>query len=167
MKDAVLERCQRLFPAWRGLTTADFDFDDPKGFSSFTMGVRCRRSVEPSAVLYRHLAGKENAILDFATERDTFLLLGDHDVAAHCYFYDDTCRIEEFYRGRTLTPEDLRVPDVLRKIADELFGLHQLEPDNPPDEDVLRAATRSVGGAGQIGAERRSVVVSARRTGNV
>lgn len=96
------------------------------------MGVRCRRSVEPSAVLYRHLAGKENAILDFATERDTFLLLGDHDVAAHCYFYDDTCRIEEFYRGRTLTPEDLRVPDVLRKIADELFGLHQLEPDNLP-----------------------------------
>ena len=96
------------------------------------MGVRCKLSVEPSAVLYRHLAGKENAILDFATERDTFMLLGEHHVAAHCYFYDDTCRIEEFYRGRTLTPGDLRLPEVLRKIADELFRLHQREPDNLP-----------------------------------
>ena len=54
----------------------DFDFDDPKGFSSFTMGIRSKKDVQPTAVLYRRLEGKENAILDFETEKEIFLMLG-------------------------------------------------------------------------------------------
>jgi len=134
MQQEVLERCQRVFPSWRALSVDDFDFDDPKGFSSFTMGIRSRRDVEPAAVLYRHLDGKENAILDFATERDTFLLLGEAEVAAHCHHYDSTCRIEAFYVGRTLTAEDVFDSDIRHKIADQLFRLHQLEPANLPNE---------------------------------
>lgn len=132
VRERVLQKCQDVFPSWRSLTVDDVDFDDPKGFSSFTMGVRPKSSVEPPAVLYRQLAGKENAILDFDTERSTFLLLGEHDVAAHCYHYDDTCRIEAFYNGRTLTVDDVLDPDIQRRVAVQLFRLHQLQPTGLP-----------------------------------
>jgi hypothetical protein len=70
---------------------------------------------------------------DFAMEREVFLLLGQHRIAARCLHCDDTCRIEEFYDGRTLTPVDLDDSDVLKGIATELFRFHQLEPDDLPD----------------------------------
>jgi hypothetical protein len=94
VKDQIFRQCQKLFPEWTELSVADFDFDDPKGFSSFTMGIRSRRPAKPAAVLYRRLEGKDNAILDYATEKEVFLTLGDNDIAAHCYHYDDSCRIE-------------------------------------------------------------------------
>ncbi len=148
----VLERCRRALPGWHDLTVDDVDFDDPKGFSTFTMGVRPRRLVDPPAVLYRHLAGKENAILDFGAERTTFLLLGEHDIAARCYHYDETCRIEEFYRGRTLVAGDIFDADTQRGIADELFKLHQLEPDDLPSPTFFELLHQ------QWGAMARSVL---------
>ncbi|MCP5024940.1 MAG: phosphotransferase [Actinomycetia bacterium] len=132
INDEVLGRCQAALPGWQGLTAADFEFDAPKGFSSFTMGVRSKGTAHPPAVLYRHLDGKENAILDFATERQTFLLLGEHEIAARCLHYDNTCRIEEFYRGRTLTAADVFDPTIQRGIANELHRFHQLEPGGLP-----------------------------------
>jgi len=137
--DSVLARCRSVFPEWRALSkedyAKDFEWDDPKGFSSFTMAIRCHvLGVDPPAVLYRELAGKENAILDFGTERDVFLLLGDHGIAAPCLHYDETCRIEGFYDGRTLTRHDLTDPDILKGIAVELHRFHQLEPDGLPKE---------------------------------
>ena len=111
---------------------ADFTFDDPKGFSSFTMGIRATKDVQPTAVLYRRLEGKENAILDFATEKELFLTLCDHNIAAHCYYYDEVCRIEAFYQGRTLQAQELFDPQNLRQIADELYRLHQIKPPNLP-----------------------------------
>ncbi len=136
MKEAIFKHCQSLFPEWARLTIADFDIDDPKGFSSFTMGIRSRPAVQPldpPAVLYRRLEGKENAILDFATEREVFLTLGAAGIAAHCHHYDQTCRIEAFYQGRTLTPDDLFDANTLRKIADQLYRFHQLRPPSLPD----------------------------------
>jgi hypothetical protein len=114
------------------MSTDDFEWDPPKGFSSFTMAIRCLRAVEPQAVLYRKLEGKENAILDFETERDVFLLLGDNGIAARCLHHDDACRIEEYYDGRTLTPKDLRDSCVMKGIARELFRFHKLEPRISP-----------------------------------
>jgi thiamine kinase-like enzyme len=131
--ESVLARCQSALPDWRGLTVDNFDFDPPKGFSSFTMGVRAKRDLDPPAVLYRQLAGKDNAILDFERERATFLLLGEHGIAAHCYHYDDICRIEQFYCGRTLTAADVFDADVQRGIADQLFRVHQLRPAGLPE----------------------------------
>jgi hypothetical protein len=64
MKTKIFEQCQKLFPEWAALSMADFTFDDPKGFSSFTMGIRSNKAVQPTAVLYRRLEGKENAIFD-------------------------------------------------------------------------------------------------------
>ncbi len=116
---------------------ADFDLDDPKGFSSFTMGIRSKQTVQPIqpiAVLYRRLEGKENAILDFGTEKEVFLTLGAHDIAAHCHHYDETCRIEAFYQGRTLEAEELFEPENLRQIANELYRFHQLSPPSLPRE---------------------------------
>ena len=101
-RSAILKQCRGLFPEWVGLAIDDFEMDDPKGFSSFTMGVRCKTRAEPPAVLYRRLDGKENAILDFAVEKEVFLELGAKNIAAHCYHYDETARIEAFYHGRTL-----------------------------------------------------------------
>ncbi len=129
----MLARCQDAVPSWRGLTVADFEFDEPKGFSSFTMGVRSTGPLDPPAVLYRHLAGKENAILDFEKEKETFLLLGEAGIAARCLYYGNDYRIEEFYFGRTLEAADVFDPEVQRKIAAELFRLHQLEPDGLPE----------------------------------
>ena len=67
MKAKIFKQCQKLFPEWANLTVEDFTFDDPKGFSSFTMGIRSKKVVQPNAILYRQLEGKENAILDFET----------------------------------------------------------------------------------------------------
>jgi thiamine kinase-like enzyme len=131
--ETVLDRCRAVFAQWRALSADDFEFDEPKGFSSFTMGIRSLVDVEPPAVLYRGLEGKENAILDFDTERDVFLLLGEHSIAARCLHYDETSRIEEFYDGRTLSPTDLKDPDVLKGIATELFRFHQLDSVDLPD----------------------------------
>ena len=69
MKARILRQCQKLFPEWYALSMADFEFDDPRGFSSFTMGILSTKPVRPAAVLYRRLEGKENAILDFETEK--------------------------------------------------------------------------------------------------
>ncbi len=134
MKVSIFKLCQTLFPEWAGCSLGDFDFDDPKGFSSFTMGIRAKKGVEvgPTAVLYRQLEGKENAILDFETEKDVFLTLGAHKIAAHCYYYDETCRIEAFYQGRTLQAEELFEPEILRRIANELYRFHQLKPASLP-----------------------------------
>ena len=131
--DEVLKRCQEAVPAWRGMSTSDFHFDSPKGFSSFTMGVRAKVDVTPSAVLYRHLAGKENAILDFESERQVFLLLGRNNIAADCLRYSDDYRVEQFFSGRTLRAGDVFDPAVQRGIAHELYRLHQLRPDGLPE----------------------------------
>jgi thiamine kinase-like enzyme len=132
--EQVLARCQAVFPTWQACSVDDFDFDDPKGFSSFTMGVRTKHprsteqpAVDPPAVLYRQLAGKENAILDFDAERELFLLLGRHEIAAQCYHYDNDCRIEQFYQGRTLTVDDVLDADIQRQVAGELFRFHRLD----------------------------------------
>ena len=98
------------------------------------MGIRCRKPANPPAVLYRRLEGKENAILDFETEKSVFLTLGENGIAATCHFYDRSCRIEEFYQGRTLLPADLFEPDTLRQIADQLYRLHQLRPRGLPEK---------------------------------
>ena len=134
MKAAVFRQCQKIFPGWSGLSIADFEFDDPKGFSSFTMAIRCKKTASPSAIFYRQLEGKENAILDFETEREVFLTLGANDIAAHCQYYGETCRIESFYPGRTLTIDDLFEPENLRQIANQLYRLHQLKPANLPKQ---------------------------------
>ena len=137
MKDEIFRQCQTLFPEWAALAITDFEFDDPKGFSSFTMGIRSHRPVEPAAVLYRRLEGKDNAILDYATEKEVFLTLGDNDIAAHCYHYDDNCRIEAFYQGRSLQARDLFEPENLRQIANQLYRLHQLKPAGLPRQGLF------------------------------
>ena len=96
------------------------------------MGIRCKRPVQPAAVLYRRLEGKQNAILDFETEKEVFLTLGAHNIAAHCHYYDKTCRIESFYQGRTLRAEELFVAENLRQIANQLYQFHQSTPPNLP-----------------------------------
>lgn len=132
MKARILKQCRELFPEWRALAEADFTLADPKGFSSFTMGIQAGAAVRPQAVFYRRLADKENAILDFDTEREVFLALGAADIAAHCHHYDDDCRIEAFYPGRTLEAAELWDPANLRPIAGELHRLHRLSPSSLP-----------------------------------
>jgi len=134
LKTEIFKQCQKLFPQWAALSLTGFEFDDPKGFSSFTMGIRCKQAVQPEAVLYRRLQGKENAILDFETEKDVFLTLGEHNIAAHCHYYDKSCRIESFYQGRTLRAEELFDTDNLRQIANQLYRFHQLSPSSLPTE---------------------------------
>ncbi|MDC1288305.1 phosphotransferase [Gammaproteobacteria bacterium] len=134
MQQRIFAQCQALFPDWMERSSEDFEFDDPRGFSSFTMGIRAQVAVTPAAVLYRRLAGKENAILDFATEKNVFLTLGDSGIAARCHHYDEDCRIEAFYRGRSLNADDLFDPQNLRQIADQLYRLHQLTPVGLPQQ---------------------------------
>jgi len=137
LKAKIFRQCQKLFPEWATLSIADLEFDDPKGFSSFTMGIRSTIPVQPAAVLYRRLEGKVNAILNFETEKEVFLTLGAHDIAAHCYYYDKTCRIEAFYQGHTLQAEDLFEPENLRQIANQLYRFHQLKPPSLPRQDFF------------------------------
>ena len=128
----ALARCRAAFPGWGGLGVADFDFADPKGFSTFTMAIRARADVDPPAILYRQLTGKENAILDFEDERRVFETLSDAGVAPTLHAYDRDHRLEGFYEGRTLTRHDLDDPAVLDGVAAELWRLHQLAPEGLP-----------------------------------
>ena len=98
------------------------------------MGIRCKQALKPEAVLYRRLEGKDNAILDFATEKEVFLTLAAHNIAAHCHYYDKTCRIESFYQGRTLRAEDLFEAEILGQIANQLYRFHQLRPSVLPEK---------------------------------
>lgn len=132
LQEQVLADCQQGLPGWRGLGTEAFEFDPPKGFSSFTMGVRAREPADPPAVLYRRLAGKENAILDGRAERSVFCHLADAGLAARCYLYTESFRLEAFYRGRTLTPEDLDDDAVLTGIGEQLARFHQQQPEGVP-----------------------------------
>jgi hypothetical protein len=83
-------------PDRKGRKVDEFHFADPKGFSSFTMGIQARDgvTVDPPAVLYRHLDGKESAILDRGEERRVFMP-ADNGIAARCLHYDDICRIQQ------------------------------------------------------------------------
>jgi len=137
MKARILRQCQALFPEWREMSVADFEIDDPKGFSSFTLGIRSKKPADPPAIFYRRLEGKENAILDFETEKEVFLLLGAQNIAADCHYYDKSCRIESFYQGRSLVAEDLFEPDKLRQIANRLYRFHQLKPANLPRQSFF------------------------------
>jgi len=107
--------------------------------------VRAHQPLAPPAVLYRQLAGKQNAILDFETEREVFLLLGRAGIAAPCLHYDEHCRIEEFFRGRTLTADDVFDPALQRGVANELHRLHQLRPDNVPNETFFELLIKQWG----------------------
>ncbi len=131
-KAEIFKQCQQQFPEWQDLSIEDFEFDSPKGFSSFTMGIRSLKDIDPPAILYRRLEGKENAILAFDTEKEVFLTLGKENIAAHCHYYDPDYRLETFYVGRTLFADDLFDPETLRKIANELYRFHQLKPPSLP-----------------------------------
>lgn len=137
MHDQILQQCQAALLEWQTHPLENFTFEAPKGFSSFTVTVRSIEPLEPPAVLYRKLEGKENAILDFALERDIFLLLGQQGIAADCYYYDEAYRLEAFFTGRTLTAEDLTDSDNLRKIANALYKFHQLRPGNLPTDSYF------------------------------
>ena len=145
LEDAVLAACRAVFSSWQGLRHDDVAFDAPKGFSSFTMGVRPQVAVDPPAVLFRKLEGKDNAILDFDTEREVFLLLGAEGIAAPCLHYDDQCRIEAFYHGRTLTAADVFDPDIQRGVANQLYRFHQLEPAQLPERTFFELLHRQWG----------------------
>lgn len=132
MEAKIFKQCQTLFPEWINATKDDFVFDAPKGFSSFTMGIRAKIDISPKAILYRQLEGKENAILDYDTEKEVFLTLGENKIAAFCPYYDEHCRYETFYQGRSLREEDLFIPDNLRQIANQLYKFHQLSPPSLP-----------------------------------
>jgi len=134
-RDEVLSLCKRHLPGWRVLRVSDVEFAGPKGFSSYTMALRCRLDgVEPRGVFFRRLAGKDNAILDFDAERSVFLALGDADIAAACLHYDKDYRLEALYEGRTLIAADLRDPRILRGIAAELHHFHSLNPAGLPGD---------------------------------
>ena len=150
MRQLVFDKCQEVFPGWRGMAMDEFEFADPKGFSTFTMGVRARRDATPGAVLYRHLEVKENAILDFPSEKEVFLALGHENIAAHCHHYDDECRIEEFYHGSTLTASEVFESETLRKIAGELYRFHQLTPSNLPTKTFFELLYDKWGGQAEF-----------------
>ncbi len=161
MKNQIFKQCQTVFPEWEPLSIEDFDIEDPKGFSSFTLSIIAKKKVDPPAILYRRLEDKENAILDFETEKEVFLKLGDHQIAAHCYFYDRTCRMEAFYEGRTLTAVDLFDPENLRKIANQLYKFHQLTPNNLPDKSYFELLHQQWGKAARVVLEEKSDVFPA------
>ena len=161
MKAEIFRQCQKLFPEWAARPMSDFEFDDPKGFSSFTMGIRSQVPLQPAAVLYRRLEGKDNAILDFATEKEVFLTLGADDIAAHCHHYDDSCRIEAFYQGRSLLADDLFEPDILRQIADQLYRLHQLKPAGLPQRGFFDLLHEKWGGIARRVLEQESAAFPA------
>lgn len=133
LRAEVFARCQAAIPAWRDLDLSEAHFDPPKGFSSFTMGVHVSTAVEPKAVLYRHLDGKENAILDGDNERAVFLSLGEAGIAPRCLAYEPTHRIEQFYAGRALTADDVFDPAIQRGVARQLHRLHQHDPGPLPE----------------------------------
>ena len=158
MNKEVFAHCRLAVPGWSSLSQEDFDFADPKGFSSFTMGVRARVAADPSGVFYRRLAGKENAILDADLEKEIYLLLSEERLAARCLHYAEDFRVEALYQGRTLTGEDVFKPEVLRGIAEQLHGFHALQPRRLPNSSFFELLHE------KWGAQAREVVEGARES---
>jgi len=137
-KTKIFSQCQDIFPEWEALCIEDVHFTAPKGFSSVTTAIQVQeKEVEPRAIFYRQLEGKENAILDFQAEKEVFLLLSENEIAAPCHGYEEDFRLEGFYQGRSLVPEDLWELDNLKKIANELHRFHQLKPAQLPEKDFF------------------------------
>ena len=128
-RQLVLHRCRSSIAAWSSLDDDAFETTPPRGFSTFTMAVQCSRpSTAPQAAFYRHLDGKENAILTATDERVVYEALAEAGIAAPLLAYEAGYRIEAFYGGRTLTRADLADHDTLRAIAEQLAKLHALDP---------------------------------------
>ena len=157
----ALRECRAALPAWRNVPNTDFRFAPPKGFSSFTMGIEHAAEEEPRAVLYRKLEGKENALLDFDDERKTYLALADAGVSAPCYAYEETHRIEAFYRGRSLVAADLEDADILRRIGRRIAKMHNLSLPAPPENFFERLWARWRPLARRTLVDRRSVFTPA------
>ncbi len=145
MHDEILDLCRNALPGWRELGAGDLSVEAPKGFSSYTLTIRANGSVDPPAIFYRRLEGKENAILEPALEREVFLLLGDEGIAARCYGYEADYRLEAFYPGRTLRADDLHDPDVLAGLAARLHRFHRLRPERLPEDDFFTLLHRKWG----------------------
>ncbi|MGI9667303.1 MAG: phosphotransferase [Acidimicrobiia bacterium] len=146
--ELALQRCRASVTGWAEVPVEAFTWDAPKGFSSFTLGIHRKGEAGPDSVLYRSLEGKENAILDPVQEREVFLLLGEHDIAAKCLAYQRDFRIEAFYDGRSLTRHDLADHGVLSGIAAELHRMHRIEPAGLPDDtffELLHTKWRQLG----------------------
>lgn len=154
LEETVLERCQAAVPSWRGLPRAAFELSPPRGFSSFTMTVRCHVTA-PFGVLYRQLGPKPNTLLSHTDERGVYEALADAGVAAPLVAYEGTHRIEEFYEGRSLTREDLRDHELLRKIGQQLAGLHAVTPPVPTEPFFELIAERWRGAVRQVLVDER------------
>ncbi len=137
MNEKIFEACQGALPGWRDRVSGDFTFEAPKGFSSYTLSIRAIGEATPAGIFYRRLAGKKNAILSFAAEKDVFLTLGREGIAAHCLHYDEEARFEELFDGRSLRAAELFEPETLRSIANQLHRLHQLRPASLPAESFF------------------------------
>ncbi len=137
MIERVLAECKVGLPGWRGLGTSAFEFAPPKGFSTFTMAVRAKVPATPPAVLYRRLAGKDNAILEADAERAVFLALGDAAIAPHCYHYEPGFRLEAFYSGATLSAHDVFDPVTMRGVAAQLHRFHHMDPPPLPERSFF------------------------------
>lgn len=133
-KNQILNQCKKIFHEWYSLSFDDFTFEKTSGFSSFTMAIKSRQKVHPPAILYRDFERKKNAILDFNVEMDVFSILTTNKIAPHCYYYDEKCRIEEYYVGNVLSSNELFESENLRKIANELYRLHQMRPKILPSK---------------------------------
>lgn len=145
MQQSVLEDCQSALAGWRDATLDAFTFADPKGFSTFTMAVRASGGRDPAGIMYRRLAGKENAILGPEAERAVYMTLSDAGVAARCHHYASGFRLEELYEGRTLTRHDLTDDATLSRIGEQLARLHALKPSGLPQEGFFELLHRKWG----------------------
>ena len=81
--------------------------------------------------------------------------MGENKIAAQCYHYDNTCRMEEFYEGRTLRPDELFQPEILKKIANELYRFHQLVPQTLPKENFFELLHQKWGQQAKIVLENK------------
>ncbi len=146
MNEMILKQCQKIFLQWSKVRIEHLEVQEPKGFSSLAYVVKTSLDISPKAILFRSLSAKDNAILDQKREEQLFLFLGEKEIAPKCLYYDQDCRIEEFYEGHSLKRTDIFNDNILKKVANQIYQLHQLKPLGLPKESFFTLLHTKWGG---------------------
>ena len=81
--------------------------------------------------------------------------MGEQNIAAHCYYYDETCRIEAFYEGHTLRAEELFDAENLQKIAAELARFHKIDHLTLPQKSFFELLHKQWGAEAKVVLEEK------------
>jgi hypothetical protein len=129
---AIFKKCRQYFPSWQGLSIDDFTFDPPKGFSSFTMGIRANQpSIRPLFSIAAWRAKKTPSLI-LRRKKRFFLPLGSTTSPRIVTSTSGNFGWRLFITAVPCKQQNCSNRKSCRKSRVELYRFHQLSPPELP-----------------------------------